>query len=94
MPKGRTNRQLAENLAYKILDSINRKYNFYEKAERDGDLEGMWQNQLSQEEVEFLQKQQHLDQEADEIDHAASLLDGMNLKELEDLFDMVKPTRN
>ena len=90
----RSARDVAEAISMKVLDAINKKASAFEKAQAKNDLEAMLDNQLTDEEWRFVQAQQKLDQDADEIDHAAGLLDDMDNKELQDLFEQLRPGQN
>lgn len=95
MAKGkRSARDIAEAISLKILNVIQKKANAFVEAQAKGDFEGMWETKLSDEEWQFVQAQQKLDQDADEIDHAAGLLDNMDNKQLQDLFEQLKPGQN
>jgi len=90
----RSAREIAEAISAKVLEKIHRKTTAFEKADAKGDRDAMLDNQLTDEEWHFVQAQQKLDQDADEIDHAAGLLDDMDNKELQELFEQLKPQQN
>lgn len=92
--KKRTARETAEAISQKILDKIGDKVTAFDKAKGKSDLEGMWENQISELEFQFLQAQQRLDQDADAIDGELGILNEMPLDELEALFTQVNKNLN
>jgi hypothetical protein len=66
----------------------------YDKAKAKDDLMEAWANQLKPHEWAFIQKQQQMGQEADEIDQGHALMEDLDLQQIQDLFEEVRAKDN
>lgn len=82
----RTAREIAEQTAQRILTQIGRKVNRWEMAAADKDKVGMLLNQLSEEEYEFLQKQQKIETKGEQTDAEIAQLKDMDTEKMDEVF--------
>ena len=85
-PKGDSPKATANHLVLRILKNIQRKVGKFERAEEEGDVEGMLLNQLSPEEQSFLQSQSKIEEGAEE-EPTSAVLDGISTKDLLKMYD-------
>ena len=86
--------EVADKISTIILSNISKKVNSFETAKEECDRDGMLENQLTNEEWSFVHAQRSRSKDTEETEHAASLLNDMDNKELQEFLEKMRSASN
>jgi len=91
----KSTREVIDNIIQTIVKDIERKLEAFLLAERNNDILGMDNNELSEEEWKFVTTQANKVQgESEEETHSKELLKNMDDKGLQEFFERLLPGQN